>query len=167
MGKLRTLLHGEITGSFRLTISHPNFRQPDCRDLVPQRNPGPPTSLSSIHLFTLRFTFRLSDRDFTQPPFTVSALTMMDDDADWQKVDDADWQIVDDADWQKVDGADWPEVDIARVGFFYKRKQGINTEYVRILGDEDLRNALADMGWDMSEKTYVVLHLRPLAGSFA
>jgi hypothetical protein len=70
---------------------------------------------------------------------------------------------------QQIVEADWPEVDMARVGFFYKHKQSIGTEYVQIVGDDHLRSALADMGWQMSksEKTYVVVHLRPLAGSFA
>jgi hypothetical protein len=68
---------------------------------------------------------------------------------------------------QQIVEADWPEVDMGRVGFFYKHKQRIGTEYVQIVGSDNLRNVLADMGWEMSksEKTYVVLHLRPLAGS--
>ena len=56
---------------------------------------------------------------------------------------------------QKIWEADWPEVDMARVGFYYKRKQSIGIEYVQIVGDDNLRSASADMGWEMSksEKT--------------
>jgi len=70
---------------------------------------------------------------------------------------------------QQIVEADWPEVDMAVVGFFYKHKKTIGTEYVQIMGDDHLRNVLADMAWEMgkSEKTYVVLYLSPLTGNSA
>jgi hypothetical protein len=77
------------------SLNHPNFRQPDCEDLVPQRDLGPPTQPSSIHLFTLRFTFRLADQDVAdnQLPFKISALKMMEESKAKAEADGRrDWQ---------------------------------------------------------------------------
>jgi hypothetical protein len=78
------------------SLNHPNFRQLDCGDLVPQRDPRPPTIPSSIHLFDLRFTFRLTDQDLAvnQPPFKTSALKMMEESKAKAESDRrCDWQV--------------------------------------------------------------------------
>src|SRR5262245_14675145 len=87
------------------SLNHPNFRQLDCGDLVAQRDPGPSTSPSSIHLFNLQFTYRLTDQDLAirQPPLRISAVKMMEESkAKAEASGQHDWQ----------DG--WIDVDLLR-----------------------------------------------------